>query len=250
VGFTGRDSVKTYVKGFDHEVLGGGIPPGSVVLFRGPSGSMKSSLAFYVLYQNALKGVPGLYLTLEQSAGSLLEHIAGLGLQATQVSDLLPILDLSRGREHLEALVARISEVRGAQPRPRLDLLTVLQEKVLELQRATGARLLAIDSWDALESVLEFEDRRGETFRFFQWLRGTGLTSILVSEVYPTTRDAGFEEEFLADGVVHLTVEEPLDVSQCFLAFGPAVIHRQVPAPWLLTTTRARALSFPDGAGS
>ena len=209
----GRDLVKTFVKGFDHEVLGGGIPGGSVVLFRGPAGSMKSSLAYYVLYHNALKGTPGLYVTLEQSAGSLLEHIAGLGLQATQVSDQLPILDLSRGREHLEGLVARLAEVRRSPAEPKVDLLKVLQDKVLDLKATTGARLLAVDSSDALESLLEFEDRRGETFRFFQWLRDTGLTSLLVSEVYPPALEAGFEEEFLADGVVHLTMERTGEIS-------------------------------------
>ena len=67
----GEETVKTFVKGFDSDVLGGGVPPGSVVLLRGPSGSMKSSLAYYILYHNALKGTPGLYVTLEQSAGSV-----------------------------------------------------------------------------------------------------------------------------------------------------------------------------------
>src|SRR5437773_5929920 len=174
---------------------------------------MKSSLAYFILYQNALKGVPGLYVTLEQSAGSLLEHIAGLGLRATEGSEGLPILDLSRGREHLEGLVARISEMRGPKgPRPA-HLLDVLKDKLLDLQKATKARLVAIDSWDALETLLEFEDRRGETFRFFQWLRATGLTSLLISEVYPAGLDAGFEEEFLADGVIHLTMERTTDIA-------------------------------------
>lgn len=207
------ETVKTFVRGFDREVLGGGFPAGSVVLLRGPSGTMKSSLAYYVLYQNALKGVPGLYVTLEQSAGSLLEHIAGLGLRATEVSESLPILDLSRGREHLEGLVAKIAEMRGPQAPGPVDLLDVLQDKLLDLQRTTKARLVAIDSWDALEGLLEFEDRRGETFRFFQWLRSTGLTALLISEVYPAALDAGFEEEFLADGVVLLTMERTGEIS-------------------------------------
>ena len=207
------ETVKTFVRGFDHEVLGGGIPTGSVVLLRGPSGTMKSSLAYFILYQNALKGVHGLYVTLEQSAGSLLEHVAGLGLRATEVSDALPILDLSRGREHLEGLVSRIAEMQGPKFRTPVDLLEVLKDKILDLQRSTGARLIVIDSWDALETLLEFEDRRGETFRFFQWLRETGLTALLISEVYPTTLEAGFEEEFLADGVLHLTMERTGEIS-------------------------------------
>src|SRR5437660_11858305 len=101
-----RALVKTHIRGFDQEVLRGGIPQGHVILIRGASGTMKSSLAYYVLYHNALEGAPGLYVTLEQTAAGLLEHIAGLGLKATAVSDALPILDLSRGREYLEGMVA------------------------------------------------------------------------------------------------------------------------------------------------
>src|SRR5438093_1320615 len=85
-----RAFVKTHIRGFDEDVLRGGIPEGHVVLIRGASGTMKSSLAYYVLYHNALEGTPGLYVTLEQSAGGLLEHIASLGLKATSVSDALP----------------------------------------------------------------------------------------------------------------------------------------------------------------
>ncbi|TLZ91073.1 MAG: KaiC domain-containing protein, partial [Methanobacteriota archaeon] len=61
-----RALVKTHIRGFDQEVLRGGIPQGHVILIRGASGTMKSSLAYYVLYHNALEGTPGLYVTLEQ----------------------------------------------------------------------------------------------------------------------------------------------------------------------------------------
>src|SRR5256885_10732583 len=76
-----RPLVKTHIRGFDEDVLRGGIPQGHVVLVRGASGTMKSSLAYYVLYHNALAGSPGLYVTLEQTAAGLLEHVAGLGLR-------------------------------------------------------------------------------------------------------------------------------------------------------------------------
>src|SRR5881409_4449855 len=142
-----RPLVKTHIRGFDEDVLRGGIPQGHVVLVRGASGTMKSSLAYYVLYHNALKGIPGLYVTLEQSAGSLCEHIAGLGLRATDVSTSWPILDLSRGREHLEGLVAKIAGMRGGPTSKRVDLLEVLKDKIGEVQRTTRARLISIDSW-------------------------------------------------------------------------------------------------------
>src|SRR2546427_659355 len=96
-----RPLVKTHIRGFDEDVLRGGIPQGHVVLVRGASGTMKSSLAYYVLYHNALEGAPGLYVTLEQTAAGLLQHIAGLRLKDAAVSVALPILHLSRAREFL-----------------------------------------------------------------------------------------------------------------------------------------------------
>ncbi len=209
-----RPLVKTFIRGFDDGVLRGGVPQGHVVLLRGASGTMKSSLAYYVLYRNALEGTPGLYVTLEQAAGSLLEHVAGLGLRATQVSDTLPILDLSRGREYLEELAGKVGVLAGRDLREGEALLTVLQGKILDLRRRQGFELLAIDSWDALELVLEFADRRTETFAFFEWLRDLGVTSLLVSEEPPSEESASaLEEEFLADGIVRLRMAPVTETS-------------------------------------
>jgi len=209
-----RSPVKTFVRGFDEEVLRGGIPEGHVVLLRGASGTMKSSLAYYILYHNALQGTPGLYVTLEQSAESLLEHVASLGLRATAVSETLPILDLSRGREHLEDLARRMGELSAGRTPKEDALLAVLQGKILDLRNRLGFRLLAIDSWDALELVLDVTDRRAKTFAFFEWLRDLGVTSFLVSEEPAAdVRDSAIEEEYLADGIVLLRMAAVSDVS-------------------------------------
>jgi len=76
------------------------------------------------------------------------------------------------------------------------------------LRKKRKIQLLAVDSWDALELILEFKDRRAETFGFFEWLRDLGVTSLLISEepgleAPPTA----LEEEFLSDGIVHLRLE-------------------------------------------
>ncbi len=202
-----RPLVKTFIRGFDEDVLRGGIPEGHVILVRGASGTMKSSLAYYILYHNALQGTPGLYVTLEQSAGSLLEHVASLGLRATAVSDALPLLDLSRGREHLEEMAATMESMAGRDLSEGEALLAVLKGRLADLRRRHGFRLLVLDSWDALELVLDFKDRRTETFSFFEWLRDLGVTSLLVSEEPALgATDAVLEEEFLADGIVHLAM--------------------------------------------
>src|SRR5437867_6276918 len=203
-----RALVKTHIRGFDDDVLRGGIPQGHVILIRGASGTMKSSLAYYVLYHNALAGVPGLYVTLEQSAGSLLEHVASLGLKATSVSEALPILDLSRGREHLEEMVAKVGAMTEATAGRDQALLAVLKGKILELRKKRNFELLALDSWEALELVLEFRDRRVETVGFFGLLRDLGGTSLLMSgEGRVEGATTGPEGGVVAEGALHPRLE-------------------------------------------
>lgn len=198
-----RAVVRTYVRGFDGE-LGGGIPKGHIVLVRGSSGTMKSSLAYSILYHNAEKGAKGLYVTLEQEAGSLLAQMAQLGFRPTSVSDALPMLDLSRGREHLVKLAERLKDLtRGKTERP---LTSVFKAKVAQLRKEYGFELLVIDSWDALALALEFQDRRQETFDLFEWMRSLDVTTLLVSES-PIAPEEGLEEEFLSDAILRVRLE-------------------------------------------
>src|SRR3989454_11454500 len=139
-----RPLVKTHIRGFDDDVLRGGIPQGHVVLVRGASGTMKSSLAYYVLYHNALEGAPGLYVTLEQTAAGLLEHIAGLGLKATAVSEALPILDLSRGPQYLEEMVAKVGAMAGTTAPRGGGVLAGLEGEIFGRRMRRDFRLLAV----------------------------------------------------------------------------------------------------------
>ena len=43
------ERLKTYIEGFD-KILEGGIPRGHIVLVTGTPGTMKSSLSYYILY--------------------------------------------------------------------------------------------------------------------------------------------------------------------------------------------------------
>ena len=87
------DRVQTYVDGFD-EVLGGGVPRGSVVLMCGTPGTMKTSLTFSILYNNVKNnGSKALYISLEEGHDDLKRAMTELGL--TGIDDLeLYILDV------------------------------------------------------------------------------------------------------------------------------------------------------------
>ena len=89
------ERIKTYIEGFDSK-LNGGIPKGHVVLIAGEPGSMKSSVAFHMLYHSALQNqTGGVYVTLEQGRENLLDHMANLGMDITKVEKLLSVVDLS-----------------------------------------------------------------------------------------------------------------------------------------------------------
>src|SRR4030065_2397852 len=89
---------KTYVQGFD-EALGGGIPKGHVILVSGPPGTMKSTLSYNILYQNAVReDIMGAYLTLEQSKSSLEFQLSRMGMNMERVEEKVQIQDLSRIR--------------------------------------------------------------------------------------------------------------------------------------------------------
>jgi len=187
------DRVKTYVQGFD-EVLGGGIPRGEIVLIAGTPGTMKTSLAFSIVYNNVKHdGARALYISLEEGHDDLKAAMAGLGM--TGVDDLeLYVLDVSKIRlEHKEEELEK----------NWLDILPRYIE-----QRVTTNRfdLVVVDSLSALYSLSKMDHPRRDLFHFIGFLRSLGATTFLLAEV-PSGNDgriARYDEDFLVDGVLVL----------------------------------------------
>src|SRR3989442_6232030 len=67
----GDERLPTYVGRLDAS-LEGGLPRGSVIAITGPGGSMKTSLALYILIKNRAAGRRGVYVTVEESRESIL----------------------------------------------------------------------------------------------------------------------------------------------------------------------------------
>ncbi len=186
--------VKTYVAGLDDN-LNGGIPENSIILIAGPPGSMKSSLGFYILYHNAMKNdKKGVYISLEEGRDSLIDNMAGLGMDWSEVDRKFSILDVGLIR-------SKISEM------GKERWMDVFKMYVKNLRKNLKNDFLVIDSLTVLESLADFDDPRKELFSLFQWLRDLDVTTFLIYET-PTESvnftDAG--EGFLSDGILHLDI--------------------------------------------
>ena len=188
------ERIKTHIQGFD-ENIGGGIPKGSIVLVAGTAGTMKSSLTFNILYHNArVKGLRGLYVSLEQNRTSLVRHMKNLGLDIAKVEDKINIWDLGMIRSGLIA---------GE------TWLNIFRKDLQEYKEKVGLDLLVIDSLPVLDLITNWKDARTELFHLFEWLRDLGVTVFLISEIPEGEKKYGpHDEDFLADGIILLRMVE------------------------------------------
>ncbi len=207
------------VSGLDERIQGG-VPEGSVILVSGISGTMKSSLCFNVLFNEAAKGKNGLYITLEQNYDSLLMHLKSMELDFRKVN-LLSVTDFADLNSKLSSLkpnggniiLADISSLRKSRKAsdedPNSSLFSAIKQFVTKL-KGRNCDLFVLDSLSALYLVSKFENPRKDLFYFFEFLRDSKVTSFLISEM-PLKRDryGDYEiEEFMADGVIKLDLVE------------------------------------------
>jgi len=184
--------VQTFVDGFD-DVLGGGIPKGSVVLLCGSPGTMKTSLAFSIAYNNVKNnGSKALYITLEENSDDLKAVMEDMGFTGIDKLDL-HILDVGKIRlEHKEEELTK-------------NWLEVLMKYIEHRVGVNKFDLVIIDSLAALYSLTKFNNARRELFHFFGFLKQLHGTVILISEISSgNSKFAAFDEDFLADGIIYL----------------------------------------------
>lgn len=179
--------VRTFVEGLD-DGLGGGIPGGHVVLLGGPSGTMKTSLALYIMQKNRMADVRGIYVTLEESRESLLKTMTRLGIGTDE--DF--IVDIGKLRMDHES---------ADEPRDWLQILKDYLSRRLEKGKLD---LVVIDPLNSLYALAGIKDPRKDLFHFFAFLRGIGVTTILIMEADSQERFFANHEDYLADGVLTL----------------------------------------------
>lgn len=193
--------IPTHIQGFD-EKMNGGIPSGNIVLIAGEPGTWKSTIAFYILYHNAKKDNRiGAYIALEQGRDSLVQQMLSMGMDPAEVESRVSIVDLALIRKNLDKV--------GQQ-----SWMQIFKTYAQNIRESLNYELLVIDSLQVMEMLAEFQNPRQELFHFFEWLREIPVTTFLLSEMKAGTEDyAKHDEDFLADGIIHVKMEKVDDVN-------------------------------------
>ncbi|MFH1850079.1 MAG: ATPase domain-containing protein [archaeon] len=222
---TSKDEIKrirTYIEGLD-EKLQGGIPEGHVVLLVGGAGTMKSSLAFSILYNEVINNKrSGLYITLEQSYESLITQMVNLDYDLDQIS-LIVMSDVSKINETAAAMsnakdgslvLADLSairkQVKGMNLGPSADWFNIVKNIIQKLKENANCDMFVLDSLSALAALSNFEHPRVDMFWVFEFLKEIGITSYIITETTAGKATYGIYgvEDYLADGIVFLDLAE------------------------------------------
>lgn len=210
--------IKTYVEGLD-ENMQNGIPERSVVLVAGTSGSMKSSFAFNVLYNNALyEKKTGIYFSLEQSYWSLIDQAVNLDFDLSKINTII-ISDISKLDERIKEvnvskrgnfiivdLGALRKEVRDTKIGEQGEWINVIKNIIKRFKSQSKLDIVVLDSLSALYMLSRFENPRTELFHVFEFFREQEVTSFLISEM-PLDKSRYSEygvEDYLSDGIIYL----------------------------------------------
>jgi KaiC/GvpD/RAD55 family RecA-like ATPase len=197
-----EDRIKTYIRGLD-EKMENGIPTNHIVLVCGRAGTMKSSIAFSVLFNQAKNdGKRGIYITLEQSRNSLIDHMVRLGFDPREIkgSGGIIVIDMARLRKEIE------EKNQGGDINWPQSIVTTVNNYKMKF----GCNIFALDSLAALYSISNFQNPRNDIFMLFDKLRDLNITTLLISEMFDPEKLSFGQynvEEFLADGIIHLEME-------------------------------------------
>jgi len=219
---TDIERIPTYIEGLDQKIQGG-IPKGSIVLICGCAGTMKSTIAFNLLFNEVLnRGKTGIFLSLEQSYVSLLDHMVNMDFKLDDI-DIVILSDISKLNESIAEvknskggtlLVSDLSairkQVKGMAATPGSDWLNIIKNILKKLKETRGCDIFVLDSLSALYVLSQFENPRANLFYIFEFLRDLEVTSFLISEMpLNKTKYSEYEvEDYLADGIILLELAE------------------------------------------
>jgi KaiC/GvpD/RAD55 family RecA-like ATPase len=210
----------TGIEGLD-ELMEGGFPRGRTILIEGDSGTGKSILSAQFIYNGILKyNEPGILIILEQNPELYKEDMLAIGFDLSKLEEegKLIIIDASlSGLVSGELALLAIPKKGEFKIAPDQFSVELVEALIQEAARKIGAQRAVVDSFSALESILEAKKaREGEvpvdearkTMLSINYkLQQMRLTSVLVSDLIDHKSGTHGTEKFMSDGIITLDYE-------------------------------------------
>ncbi|MCX6801466.1 MAG: AAA family ATPase [Candidatus Diapherotrites archaeon] len=193
--------ISSGIAGFD-ELVEGGFPEGRSFLISGSTGTGKTIFAIQFVVQGAMKGEPGIYLTLDERPELIREDMLRFGWNLRELEDkgLMQIID---------GTIAKVgipSDEEFSLPVTGFDLDKLLLELMKAIKKIRAKRVV-IDSIPALGINFENEHEvRKAILKTIYFLSRAGVTTMLTTEVEEGSKRFSKYgvEEYVADGVIML----------------------------------------------
>ncbi len=197
---TGR--VSTGIHEYDL-LMNGGFFKDTLNLISGPSGSGKTLFCMTYLYNNALKGKNGAYITIEEDADQIRTNCLSLGMDIAKAEEHLLIMDIPK----LRKFYTNKEEIYDENSLLDVDNLIDLIKR-----NCQNMELLVIDSIVPLSMRYKYVNEfRTALFRLKLALKELGVTAVITTETKPGQPEAisKFDiEDFISDSVTILKMGE------------------------------------------
>jgi archaellum biogenesis ATPase FlaH len=168
--------------------------PPATILVEGEAGTLKSTLCFSMMLDMLKQPESfGLYMTFEQTWESHLANMKSLGYDPppSLLSVDYNIMRREFGYEETHAVI-----------------LNSILEMVASVSREKkgGLRIFALDSLNAVYSIMDRSFIEHSLVPFFQKLRQNNVISLIIHERTPICGCNCLRERFLADGIISLGI--------------------------------------------
>ncbi len=181
------------IEGLD-EILGGGLPQGRPTLVCGNAGCGKTLLAMEFLVRGATQfDEPGVFMAFEETEHDLIQNVASLGFDLTDL--------IARKKILVDFVYIDRGEIRETGEYDLEGLFIRLDHAI----NSIGAKRVVLDTVETLFSGLPNPlILRAELRRLFHWLKDKGMTAIITGERGEGTLTRHGLEEYVSDCVILL----------------------------------------------
>ena len=201
----------TGIEGLD-ELLEGGFPRGRVMLIAGDCGTGKSIFGAQFIYNGVVNyNEPGIIVNLEQKPARYKQDMLSMGIDLEKLEKEGKVIIIDASLSRLNTKEKGKGEYKLTPEQFSIDSIIAL---ISDAVKKIGAKRAVVDSFSALDSILESkksrvgmelrQDIRRTILSINYKLQDMNLTSLLISDIIGDKLSSHGVEEFMVDGVITL----------------------------------------------